>query len=42
MTIAIIAAIGTTLLVGIKGAFELYAPIKAAKLDKGKEKEKQG
>jgi hypothetical protein len=31
MTLAIVSAIGTIILVGIKGAIELYAPIKAAK-----------
>jgi hypothetical protein len=31
MTIAVLSAIGTIILVGIKGAIELYAPIKAAK-----------
>jgi hypothetical protein len=36
MTIAIISAIGTIILVGIKGAIELYAPIKAQKESKEK------
>jgi cytochrome c-type biogenesis protein CcmE len=31
MTIAILSAILTIILVGIKGAIELYAPMKAAK-----------
>ncbi|MDR2786604.1 MAG: hypothetical protein LBB83_11910 [Treponema sp.] len=37
MTIALISAITTIILVGIKGAVELYAPIKASKMAKEKE-----
>jgi hypothetical protein len=39
MTIAVISAIGTIILVGIKGAIELYAPIKAQREKSAKEKQ---
>jgi len=32
-TVAMLIAVGTIFMVGIKGAMELYAPVKAAKMN---------